>query len=100
MTRTLSPGYLAASQSAVTVGTSSTAVLGANYDRNYLLLVNDGTEAIYVSLGGTAALNTGIRINANGGSFEMTRGFGNLYQGALTAICASGGMKLLVTEGT
>lgn len=99
MTRTFSPGYMAASQTVVTVGTTSTAALGANYDRNYLLLVNDGTEAIYVSLGGAAALNAGIRINGDGGSYEMGRGFGNIFQGPIAAICTSGGMKLLVTEG-
>ena len=99
MSRILSDNYLVPTQSAVTVGTSSTAVLSANNDRGYLLLINDGTEPIYVSLGGTAALNTGIRVNSDGGSYEMIRGVGNLYQGSLTAICASGGMTLLVTEG-
>lgn len=100
MSRSLSGNYLKASHTPVTVGTGSTVVVSANAARQYLLLVNDGTEAIYVSLGGAAALNAGIRINGNGGSYEMAVGYGNIYLGAVTGICTTGGMKLLVTEGT
>lgn len=100
MGRTLSDNYLVPEHSVVTVGTTNTSVVASNYDRNYLLLVNDGTEAIYISFGANAALNTGIRLNAEGGNYEMGRGYGNIFQGAINAICTSGGMKLLVTEGT
>ncbi|GAH51636.1 unnamed protein product, partial [marine sediment metagenome] len=46
---------------------------------------------------GTAVINEGIRLNANGGAYETS--LLNLYTGALTAICASGGKNLTVTEG-
>ena len=83
----------------VTVGATTTAALAANTSRIYALLINDADEAIYIKLGASAALNAGIRINANGGNYEMSEQLGNLYQGAINAICASGSKKLLVTEG-
>ena len=61
--------------------------------------VNDADEVIYLKLGAAAVLNAGIRLNANGGSYEMSLAAGNLYVGAVNGICASGGKKLLVTEG-
>jgi hypothetical protein len=84
---------------AVTIGAASTEVRVANTARRYLLLVNDADEVIYVSLGVAAAANTGIRLNASGGSYEIGRASGSLYTGAIYAICASGSKKLLVTEG-
>ena len=84
---------------AVTIGAVSTEVRVANTARRYLLLVNDSDEVMYVALGTTAAANTGIRLNASGGSYELGHAIGNLYLGAVNAICASGSKKLLVTEG-
>ena len=86
--------------SAYTVGAVATVVpaVAANVNRRYLLLVNDSDEAVYVSLGAQAAMNRGIRLNAAGGSYEMALGLGNLYKGAVHAICASGSKLLLVTE--
>ena len=64
------------------------------------LLVNDSDTAIYLKLGADAVANQGIRLNANGGSYEMSRLHGNLYVGASNAIHGSTGNKvLLVTEG-
>lgn len=55
---------------------------------------------MYLSVGGTAAADTGIRLNPNGGSFEMSGEMGNLSYQAVTAITASGSSKkLLVTSG-
>lgn len=83
---------------APTIGSTSTSALASNANRKSALFVNDSDETIYLNLGGTAALNTGIRLNANGGSYEMSKEAGNLYTGAITAICASGSKTLLVTE--
>ena len=80
----------------VTVGATSTAVLSANTDRVAATFVNDSDEVIYLSLGGTVALNKGIRLNAAGGSFSIDAS--NLYKGAVTAICTSGSKVLCVTE--
>lgn len=83
----------------VTVAATTTAALAANASRIYALLINDSDEAIYLKLGAAAVLNAGIRLNANGGSYEMSEKLGNLYVGAINAICTSGSKKLLVTEG-
>ncbi|KKL62788.1 hypothetical protein LCGC14_2181660, partial [marine sediment metagenome] len=41
----------------------------------------------------------GIRVNANGGSYEISRTVGNLFTGAINGILVSGTATLLVTEG-
>lgn len=84
---------------APTIGNTTTAALAANASRIYALLINDSDEAIYLKLGAAAVLNAGIRLNANGGSYEMSEKLGNLYVGAINGICTSGSKKLLVTEG-
>ncbi len=81
------------------IGAADTVALAANANRLYAAFVNDGTEAIYLKLGVAAVMNQGIRLNAAGGSYEMSREIGNLYVGAVNGICASGGMTLVVTEG-
>jgi hypothetical protein len=83
----------------VTALASSTAVLSANRDRKYALFVNDSDTTMYLFLGATAELNKGIRLNANGGSYEMTIGQGNVYKGAIKVICSATPKTLLVTEG-
>ena len=81
------------------VGAVSTIVLAANANRLYALLVNDSNEVIYIKLGANAMLNQGIRINASGGSYEISKKLGNLYTGAINGICVSGSKVCLVTEG-
>jgi hypothetical protein len=78
-----------------------TEVTNANEARKYLLLVNDSASVIYLRLeDGAAAVHQGIRLNANGGSYEMTAATG-VYQGAVRAIHGDGlvDRALLVTEG-
>ena len=77
----------------VTVASSSTTVLSARPDRHAAILVNDSDEDIYLKYGSGATLNSGIRLNAAGGSIVE-----DLYTGAITAICASGNKNLTVTE--
>jgi hypothetical protein len=84
-------------QGAVSVGIASTAILAANPDRRYLLLVNDSNANIYVSLGAAAVLYTGIRLNAGGGWYEMLDGQ-NLYTGAVNAIAAAAAKNLTYLE--
>lgn len=81
----------------VSVGSSSTTVLASNSHRLFAVFVNDSDETIYLSLSGTAVMNEGIRLNANGGAFEIN--ITNLYTGIVKAICASGSKNLTVTEG-
>lgn len=89
----------AAGDTPVSIGSSTTPVLAANGNRVYALFVNDSDEVIYLRRGADAVLNRGIRLNASGGSYEMSGRFGNLYTGAINAICASGAKNLLVDTG-
>jgi len=82
-----------ATNTKVSVGSSSTTVLALNADRISAVLVNDSDEEIYISLSGTAVMNEGIRLNANGGSLIESE-----YTGIITAICASGTKNLTVVE--
>lgn len=92
--------YATPTHTAVNVTTSTAAALAANLERKYALLVNDSDTTIYIKLGAAAVLNEGIRLNANGGSYEMSAALGNLVHVAINAIHGGTGNKvLLVTEG-
>jgi hypothetical protein len=86
-----------ATNTKVSVGSSSTSVLALNASRKFAIFVNDSDETIYLNLSGTAVMNEGIRLNANGGSYEIN--LNNLYTGAVTGICSSGTKNLTVVEG-
>lgn len=93
--------YSTATHTAVTVTTASGAALAANAGRRYALFINDSDTVMYLKLGATAVANEGIRLNANGGSYEMSAMLGSLYTGAVNAIHGGTGNKiLLVTSGT
>jgi len=81
------------------IAAATTVALEANANRLYALLINDSAETLYLKLGADAVLNQGIRLNANGGSYEMSRELGNLYVGAINGIGTSGTAALLVTWG-
>lgn len=91
-------GYTVATHSAPTAGVASGVILAANINRRYALLVNDSNTDVYLALGVAAALNTGIRINANGGSYELSGT--NLWKGVINGISGVAGKIVLVTEGT
>lgn len=86
---------------AVTVGATSTQILpqsrGARRQRVYL--VNNSDQDIYVSPGGLAVSTEGIPLVARGGAYmDQPDSTGYIYQGIYTAICASGGKLISVTE--
>ena len=81
------------------IGNTTTLALAANANREYAMFINDSDEAIYLELGDDAVMNEGIRLNAEGGSYEMSRKIGNLDTRVVNGICASGTKVLLVTEG-
>lgn len=94
------PGYDTVAHDVITTTTTSGEALAANADRRYALFVNDSDTVIYIFLGGTAVANRGIRLNANGGSYEISAKLGSLYLGVINAIHGGAGNKLLlVTEG-
>lgn len=78
----------------VTVTSSSTSVLAASSGRVYAVFVNDSSNPIYLTLGPTAVSGSGVRLNADGGSYEIN--LSNDYIGVVTAI-ASGNSNLTVT---
>lgn len=79
--------------SAVSVGTSNTALVGAN-DRRSVVLCNDhASNTIYLSLGGTAVANQGIRLNAAGGAIKLDG-----YTGAVSAIATGASTAVTVAE--
>ncbi len=80
----------------VSIRDTSTSVLSANSERIAATFINDSDEAMYLALGKKAKMNSGIRLNAGGGSFEINQT--NLYVGNVSVICASGGKNLCVTE--
>jgi len=85
---------------AVSVADSSTTILSANANRKYALIVNDSDTTIYLALGAAAAVNSGIRLNANGGAYEIN--WTNLYKGAIYGIHGVAGVtkNIAVVEGT
>lgn len=70
-------------------------VLSGNPLRTYALLVNDGTDDIYLGMGIPAVLNRGIRLNNGGGSYEIN--LMNPWHGSIHAV-SSGTPDLLIQE--
>jgi len=89
--------FSSATSTKVSVGTTSTTVLSANPNRRLAVFVNDSDTEIYLSLSSTAVLNEGIRLNANGGLYEIN--LMNLYTGEVSAISSADSKNLTVTEG-
>jgi len=86
-------------QSTLSVTTASQAALAANVNRRYAIFINDSDTIIYLKLGAAAVVNQGIRLNANGGSYEISATIGNLTVGAVNAITSVDGKNLLIAEG-
>jgi hypothetical protein len=92
--------YTTPTHTEINVTTTSGQVLASNAARKYAIFINNSDTVIYIKLGAAANVNQGIRLNAYGGSYEMSAMLGNLYTGAINAIHAGNGNKtLLVTEG-
>ena len=71
--------------------TSSTAILDSAWAKNYILIMNDSDTVIYLSLTGAAEVNKGIRLNPNGGAYEINRL--NLHTGQVYGIHGGSGSK-------
>lgn len=85
---------------AVTVGTSSVALIGANIGRREITICNDhATQVVYLMLATnadvlpTAVANQGIRLNAAGGSWTS-----NMWDGAVAAIASGADTPVTVVE--
>jgi len=85
---------------AATVGAASAEAVAANTSRRYLLLVNTSSNVISLGFGSNAAvLHSGITLNANGGSYEISEAAGNLTTQAINAIAGAAGSNLSIQEG-
>ncbi len=73
---------------------SEIRVVPARAGRFELTIVNDSDTVVYLRLGPGAAVNSGIRLNANGGSYTTTGYMGEVY--AIHGAAAA--KRLLVTE--
>lgn len=82
----------AGSVTAVSVATSTTAIVGQNLGRRELTIVNDGANIVYLALGSTATANNGIRLAA-GASYTT-----NLWQGPVSGIALTGATVVTVAE--
>ncbi|GAI08311.1 unnamed protein product [marine sediment metagenome] len=71
-------------------------VLVPNKFRTAAFFTNDSDEVIYLRLGQDSALNTGIRLNAAGGAFEIN--LTNLWKGRVSAIHGGTGNKVLCIQ--
>lgn len=80
-----------------TVGAATTEIVATNPNRMHLVLVNDSTQVMYLAFGADAVIGSGVRLNASGGSYEMTPE--NLFTAEIDAICAGGQANITILEG-
>lgn len=86
-----------ATNSSVSVSAAtSTAVLSTNSGRVYAAIINDSANTIYCALGSAAIANKGIRLNASGGSYELTTE--NLFVGQVNCIATSATSTVTTVE--
>ncbi|AKG21245.1 hypothetical protein [Calothrix sp. 336/3] len=71
----------------VSINNTSTLVLPANNNRQYLSLTNIGENPCFLNLGISATIDAGIKLNPDG-NFEMTPSSG-LWRGQISAISPS-----------
>lgn len=89
--------YTHAAISVAATSTSALAAPASSNARRIVILQNDSDTVIYCNLaGGSAVVNQGVRINANGGTFLL-----DVVTPALAIACIHGGSgskTLLVTH--
>jgi len=82
--------YQTAITGVVAVQTSSTVIRQFNERRRRIIFVNDGATTIYLHKSAVAITGSGIRLNANGGSYEdLPDSQGRIYLGMWTAISSA-----------
>ena len=79
---------------------ASGPILAANERRVDAEIVNvsDPSEAISLSRGGVAVLNTGLTLTARGSKYRIATN--NMWYGVINAISASGTAGLSIEEGS
>lgn len=88
-----------ATETSVAVANTSTQILAAENSRDYVLLINNGTEDVWISLGNTAVVGQGPKLAANGGAYEIGPPFGNLTTVVINGIVdGAGPVNVAVTQ--
>jgi uncharacterized protein (DUF39 family) len=95
----MAENYINPKHTVVNADVANVQVLPRNELRRYAAFINDSDTTVYLSFGTPAVMNKGIRLNANGGMYEMFSGRGNLYKGDIYVISSVTGKSVLVTEG-
>lgn len=73
----------------------SQSVLAANDDRKWAIICNSSDVGLWLALGASAVIGTGIYVPPNGGSFVIDDQ--NLFRGAVNGVMASGSSKVIGT---
>jgi len=81
-----------------TVGVASAEVLAENKQRRGVVFVNDSANQIYLGVGAAAVVGSGIRLNANGGAYEINGD--NLTTQDIRAIATAASSNLTIMEAT
>lgn len=82
----------------ITVGATAVKVMDYNSMRRLALITNDSAADIYIGLGSSVTVNTGIRLNALGGSFEFGLFTTFPWLGEIFAVAAGAGNNLSFVE--
>lgn len=82
----------------VSVGVTPVRVLSYNTHRRLAAIVNDSALDIYIGFGSALLINTGIRLNALGGSFEFGLFTSFPWLGEIWAVSAVAGSNLTFVE--
>lgn len=94
-------GFKAVTSGTISVGAASGTIVASNISRRELTVVNDhATQIVYLALNTTdgstvptAVLNSGIRLNAAGGSWTT-----NAYKGPVAGIATGAATGVTVAE--
>ena len=94
------PALQTITETTVNVADTSTTVISANTDRQFIAIQNVSDTDIWISLLGTAVVNAGLCI-APWCIYEFSISAGNLWQGSICAIHADSGTtkRINVVEG-
>lgn len=64
-------GELTEREDTVTVGTTVTSVVPSDPDRLGLVIINNGTDTVWVRINENLTVDAGIRLGANGGAVSL-----------------------------
>ena len=83
---------------AVTIGITPVRVLSINTTRRIAIITNDSALDIYIGFNNSITINSGIRINALGGSFMFGLFTDTPWCGEIWAVAAGAGNNLTFVE--